>query len=835
MKKLIVIIALVIGANSYAGIFSFLKKKKSKQNTVEKTVDKFKELTDSAKVDTGMFTVYNKKGDYYFLIPKDILNRDFLIVNKVSGVPANFNDAGINKGMNYENLVVQFQLNKEQKKIYVLNYKPFVEVDSMSNIKESVAANFSKSILEYFDIEAYNADSTAVLVKVNKVYDGTKTSFNNVFGMTGVVGASPLEDYSYIKQMKSFPKNIVVKSLHTTQIPSAQTEGKLTIKVTSNLVLLPEKPMTPRFEDSRVGYFSIPRWYFNDQQHELERKRVVTRWRLEPKDKDKYFRGELTEPIKPIVFYIDPATPQQWKQKIIEGVYDWQKAFETAGFKNAIIAKEVSEDDKDFDIDDVRYSVITYVASHRANAMGPSVFDPRSGEIIESDVVWWHNVMTSVHSWMRVQTGIIDPKSRSNKFSDEHLGNAIRFVSSHEIGHTLGLKHNMGASYFYPVDSLRSPAFCKKMATAPSIMDYARFNYVAQPGDGVKDITPKIGVYDKFAIEWAYRYYPENNDAHKEQKLSQELIKQAYKDKNCHYIAQQSMRTAIDPRAQSEDLGNNAVKASEYGLKNLHRIMPQILEWTAEDGASYLEAGKLLNAVIGQWYRYAYHVLTNVGGVHINNTIQGDRQQTYTHVEKQIQKDAVNYLLKNVFTYPQWLFSGEIYRYVYPVKESPKGYRSYTPFSNYKNMQSYIMWDLLTNERLDRMISNELSNGQKAYTATELLDDLYKGIFKNTLRKKSLGLVERATQKAFVDALIIAVDRAAVAKVGKSKKLTNMQYNFETEVIFSGPKRVSEAISLKRGILLEIEKLLKQRVGTGDKTTRYHYEDLLLRIKQSLK
>lgn len=834
MKYLPIIVIFFISLNAQASMGIFSKKKEKKSEHAEKVEKKnaFKELTDSAVCDAGLFNVYKKNQNYYFLIPDSLTNRDLLIVNKISQVPANFNDAGINKGMNFENLVIQFKISKEQKKVFALQYKPFVDVSDSSRISQSVSSNFAKSILESFTIEAYNADSSAVLVKVNKVYDGTKTSFNNVFGMTGI-GTSPIGDYSYIASIKSFPQNIVVKSMQTTRIPAAQSEANLTVEITSNLVLLPAKPMTPRFEDARVGYFSTPRWYFNDGQHELEKRNAVTRWRLEPKDKEAYLRGELTEPVKPIVFYIDPATPLQWRKYIIEGIFDWQKAFEAAGFKNAIMAKEVTGQEKDFDIDDVRYSVVTYVASDKANAMGPSVYDPRSGEILESDVIWWHNVMTAVHSWMRVQTGVIDQKSRANKFSDEQMGAAIRFVSSHEIGHTLGLKHNMGASFSYSVDSLRSQSFCKKMATASSIMDYARFNYVAQPEDQVKALTPEIGAYDKFAIEWAYRYFPEN-DAHKELPKLKQMVAEAYKNPHCHYLPQQDMRTAVDPRAQSEDLGDDAVKASEYGLKNLKRIMPQILKWTTLQGEDYLEAGKLANDIIGQWNLYSYHVLANVGGVYLNNTVYGDGSKSYEFVPKEMQKKSVRYLIDNVIDYPGWLFGDKLYDYVYPVKDSPAGYREYNPFASYKNIQSYIFWDLLSNERLDRMIANEVQNGTKAYRASELMEDLYQAIFAKTLQGKPLNAVEMATQKGLIDALIIAADRNEVSKENKNLD-RDAQPAFSSEAIFSGPKRASEAISVKRGLLLRIERLMKAKVADADTNSRYHYEDMLLRINKSLR
>ena len=370
------------------------------------------------------------------------------------------------------------------------------------------------------------------------------------------------------------------------------------------------------------------------------------------------------------------------------------------------------------------------------------------------------------------------------------------------------------------------------MATAPSIMDYARFNYIAQPGDNVKSLTPKIGEYDKFAIEWAYRYYPEE-DAHKELAQLKRMVAQAYKNPNCHYLPQQDMRTAVDPRAQSEDLGDDAVKASEYGVKNLKRIMPNILKWTTSVGDDYLEAGKLANDVIGQWYIYSYHVLTNVGGVYLNNTIYGDETKSTIFVPRERQKRAVKYLIDQVITYPTWLFGDQLFNYVYPVKESPAGYQEYNPFVTYKNMQSFILWDLLTNERLDRMVANEVQNGKQAYTAAELMEDLYNAIFAKTKQSSALTIVEMATQKGFIDALIVAADRNEVSK--EKKAINDHSVNFSSDLLFSGPKRTSEAISVKRGILLRIERLLKSKVATADQSTRYHYEDMLLRIDKSLR
>ncbi len=803
-----------------AVVHSLGASEKVKQEKVEKDV--YQTIIDSATVKTGLFKVYKKKNDYYFLIPDSLLNKDFLLLNKISSVTAILNDDGFNKGMELEHKVIQFVKNKSYDRIYVAEYKPFVGVERGARIQQSVSDNYSKSMLEFLDIEAYSPDSTAVLVKVNKLYDGSSKDF------VGNLVEGTKKDLSYIEVVKSFPQNIVVKMLQT-----APRYGKnQTTKITSNLVLLPREPMQARFSDKRVGYFTTPRWYFSDEQHQLSKQELITRWRLEPKDEDleDYYQGKLVEPKKQIVYYIDPATPKQWVSYIIRGVYDWQKAFEAAGFKNAIVAKEAPVDDENFDIDDIRYSVITYAASDKANAMGPCVFDPRSGEILESDVIWWHNVMTSVHSWMRVQTGIIDDEARANKFSDKKMGEAIRFVSSHEIGHTLGLKHNMGASYSYPVDSLRSASFCREKATAPSIMDYARFNYVAQPEDKVTDITPKIGAYDKFAIDWGYRYYGQKDS----KQLLKDKLQEAQKNPELRYVPQQSMRTIIDPRGQSEDLGDDAVKASEYGLKNLKRLMPEIIKWTTQKGDNYLEAGRFWNQIIGQWYIYAYHTIANIGGVYINDAHLGDDLSTYEFVPREKQKAAVNYLLENVFTYPKWLFGSKMSNFVYPTKDAPKGYNEYNPFAQYKNMVAYIMWDLLTNERLDRMVANEAINGEKAYKAEELLDAMYKEIFAKTIKGRILSVEERANQKAFLDALIIAVDRNVVSKEKKKLQQSQSTQCLKTEVVFSGPKRISEAISLKRGILLKIEKLLKKRKRNKNNATTYHYEDMLLRIKQSL-
>ncbi|WP_410493798.1 zinc-dependent metalloprotease [Chitinophaga eiseniae] len=483
--------------------------------------------------------------------------------------------------------------------------------------------------------------------------------------------------------------------------------------------------------------------------------------------------------------------------------------------------------------------------------MGPSVLDPRSGEILEADIIWWHNVMSTLHSWVRIQTGAIDPRARSNQFSDSLMGHAIRFVSSHEVGHTLGLQHNMGSSYAFDVDSLRSPAFTSRMGgTAPSIMDYARFNYVAQPGDQVTQITPAIGVYDKFAIGWAYRYTGAKTPHEELPELNKQL-RVHENDRMYAFGEQQEVRDAIDPRSQIEDLGNDAVKASQYGLQNLKRIVPQILTWTKEEGDNYDEAGKMLNSAIGQWNQYAYHVLANVGGIYITPTVYGQKQDSYRHVEKKKQQAAVHYLIGEVFNTPDWLFKNDIYTKSYPIKESPIGNIEYGALVYAKSLQSYLYYDLLRDERLSRMLENEAANGKAAYTVTDLMSDMHQGIFAKTLRSQSLDIYERNSQKGFVDALIISIDksvvRSDVKKIQPAPTPAIAQqfcsFNLQTpagedrasrNMMYFAVNRVSDAVSAKRGELTRLLQLLNSKKHNADRATADHYNDLIIRINQAL-
>lgn len=836
------------------------KKNKKKETTEEVSKTDFEKIaSESNLVSRGMFNVYAQDGKYYFEIPVSLLQRDMLVVNKLQRVPFELNDAGVNRGTNYETQMIRFEWNKEEKKIRVRQSRPLPESPENDAITRSVRDNFISPLIADFKLEACNADSTSVIIQINDIYDGSETSINNVFDNINL-GTSAVKDLSRIMSIKAFPNNIVATSELTTKVHEGMSAVNVTVEVSSSLVLLPEKPMMGRLDDPKVGYFTKDLLYFSDSQQKTEEKKYITRWRLEPKpeDREAYLRGELVEPEKPIVFYIENSTPYRWRKYIKQGIEDWQVAFERAGFKNAIIAKELP-DSIAANADDINYSVVTYAASSKANAMGPSILDPRSGEILEADIMWWHNVISMVQEWITVQTGAIDPKARGTKLPDEMMGDAIRFVACHEVGHSLGLRHNMMGSWTFPTDSLRSKSFTDKMnSTASSIMDYARYNYVAQPGDGVTAVSPHIGPYDIFAIEYGYRWYGLPTPEAEKDVLYDFLNK--HNGRLYKYSEAQDPRSAVDPRAQNEDLGDDPVRSSELGIANLKRIVPEIIKWTTtgEKGQTYEEASRLYYAVITQWNNYLYHVMANIGGIYIENTTVGDGVKTYTYVEKEKQEASLDFLLNEVLCYPRWLFDMEISDYTFLLRKNPTGVIEYAPSQILKNTQGYIFWDLLSNDRLMRMLENELKNGKKAFTVVEMMDKMHNSIFATTIKGGTPDVMERNLQKGFLDALITAAAENEGVKINKQLTTTSGNpYLFHhtpwcshdefaieqaermgarRELSFYGGQvnRISDAISVKRGELLRIKKLLESRRNTSDTAARYHYDDMILRINTAL-
>ncbi|WP_439695677.1 zinc-dependent metalloprotease [Mucilaginibacter sp. AW1-7] len=777
-------------------------------------IKKFSDLiTGKMKADSGLFNTYKVDGKYYCEIPDSLLSREMLVVTRYVKTPAGLRTFGQQYGGEQLNEQV-WKWERHDKQVFIRVPSYSVRADSTSDMYQSVKNSNLDAVLASFDIKAFNKDTTGVLIDVTDFYNGDIAAIGlsddvkKAYKISGVDGAR-----SYIDTIKSFPINLEARTLKTYrsgESPTDNSNGAVTFELNTSMVLLPKTPMKPRISDARVGFFGQRQTDYGTDKQKSEVTAYIHRWKLEPKDPAAYAKGQLVEPKKQIIYYIDPATPKKWVPYLIAGINDWNKAFEAAGFKNAIVGKEAptKKQDPEFSTEDARYSVIRYFASDVENAYGPHVSDPRSGEILESHVGWYHNVMNLLRDWYLIQTAAVNPAARKAQFTDEQMGELIRFVSSHEIGHTLGLPHNFGSSYAYAVDSLRSKSFTDKHGTAPSIMDYARFNYIAQPGDNVTHLYPQIGEYDLWAVKWGYSWFPGNKTADEEKDILADWTNKKAGNP-LYYFGRQG--TSIDPRLQNEDLGDNAMKASTYGIANLKRILPNLEKWTYQKNEDYSDVSELYNEVLGQYYRYMGHVTTNIGGMNENFKTYDQKGPVYDFIGKALQHDAVVFLNKQIFTTPYWLID----------KAELGKFDNGVMYNRIKGMQVAVLGNVLSQSRLARMYDNEAKNGTAAYTVANLLDDLRPGIF-STGKPDAF---KRNLQRGYVENLRSLLTDDFRGFPG-----------FPPQVLASfGLTPINMALSDIRPMVRAELKIIDASLPKGgDALTAAHYADLKLRIKEAL-
>jgi Met-zincin/Domain of unknown function (DUF5117)/Domain of unknown function (DUF5118) len=792
-------------------------------------------ITDKAKTQKGLFTVHKVEDKYFLEIPDSILGREFLAITRVAKTTTG---AGYG-GEEVNEQVLRWEKGPDNKLFLRVVFHVNMATDSLP-IYQAVKNSNVEPIAAALDVKALGKDSvTNTSSSVIEVTDFFKSD-NQVLSLPASAKrqyniTAPMMDRTFLNYIKTFPINTEVRVTRTygAAVPppslfgpagpppliAANEAGVITVELNTSMILLPKKPYKRRFYDERVSYFSDGYTNYGLDVNKAQGERFITRWRLEPKPEDveKMKRGELVEPMKPIVYYIDPATPVKWRKYLKMGVDDWQKAFEKAGFKNAIMAKDWPEKDENMSLEDARFSAIRYFASDVQNAYGPHVHDPRSGEILESHIGWYHNVMSLLRDWYMIQTAAVDPRARKIKFDDELMGQLIRFVSSHEVGHTLGLPHNMGSSSATPVENLRNKAWVEANGHTSSIMDYARFNYVAQPEDNITapGLFPRIGDYDMWAIEWGYKPIFDK-DEYEEKAVLNEWVKAKANNPRFRFLRQRIIPT--DPRAQTEDLSDNAMKASEYGIKNLKRILPNLSNWSFEKGEAFETLDELYGNVVGQFRRYMGHVTANIGGIYEDPKTYDQDGVVFTPVPKATQKEAVNFLLKNAFETQTWLLDWN----------QLKKFNQDQVVDEMRSFQQGVLYSVLDPGRLSRIAESVAMNGAQAYGMDELMDDLRKGIWSEVYARKATDIYRRNLQKAFVEGLSNIL-RMQAPPGGVDRRLPS-RFGFT----FANA-RISDIISVAKGTLRTLRTDIKAALPLiADKMTRYHLQDVVDRIDQAL-
>lgn len=737
----------------------------------------------------AMIRVSKTQDKWFFTVADSIIGREILAVSRFTSTPANCGKYG---GENFRTEVFYFEKTADGKNLLLRTRELYAYADTLDAISKAVKASSMDPIIATLKIEektktGYKVNVTNFVLSDNVL--GLPSTLKTYFGATGFNSS-----LSYVESIHSYPINTEIRAVRTYNLNSKYDSPTVTVGTNTSFLLLPKEPMQARIFDPRVGFFTDSYYSFSDIQQQVERTTVITRRRLEPKseeDAERQRNGELIEPKKQIVYYIDPATPKQWRPYLIQGIKDWNAAFEQAGWKNAITALEWPENDSTMSMEDSRYSVIMYLASDIANAYGPQNHDPRSGEILESHVGWYHNVMSLVHHWYQIQCGANDPEARNAKFSDELMGELIRFVSSHEIGHTLGLRHNFGASATVPVDSLRSNDYLTKYGFCPSIMDYARFNYVAQPEDkiDIKNLFPRINYYDKWAIEWGYKPNYKATDAESDRYLLNiSTSEKLTANPNIIWYDGEGLRN--DPRRQTEDLGDDAAKANTLGIENLKRIVPNLREWNYWGGDNTdSRLAEMYNELLNQFTRYCNHVATNLSGVYHTPLAPEQEGIVYQYPPKEKAESVIRFFEKQVIEAPRWLVD--------------------VPYADRIFINADEMLERIADRVLPRLCSGSaITNVNPNYGSAQYLEDLVKAFFKDFNTSAPLTRYQRHLQQMLVKNLCSAYES------GRNNAATDV-----TAAIYATLKDMDQRFS---------------KATNADKTTQAHYLQLADQIKRAI-
>jgi len=766
-------------------------------------------IKDDFVKDEGIFNVYQDDQTYYYEIPDAMLGQEFLLVTRIAKTADNIGYGG----QKANTQVVRWDRTGDKIFLRVVGYENRGAEDSP--IFESVRNSNLEPIVRAFDVAALNADTTGIVIDATSLYTSDIPSLGLPSFRRSSYSVRRLDsNRSYISSVKSFPENVEVRHVLTyeaTNAPSNSSTNTITVEMAQSMVKLPDNPMQPRLCDERVGLFSVRFTEYNGEQHRAEQKCYVTRWRLEPSDPEAYARGELVEPVEPIIYYVDQNTPEKWRQPLIDGVNDWQKSFEAAGFKNAIIGKMAprAEEDPDFSPEDARYSVIRYFASDIQNASGPHVHDPRTGEILESDINWYHNVMQLLRNWYLIQTAAVNPAAQTKDFEDDVMAELVRFVSAHEVGHTIGFQHNMGSSHAYTVDQLRDPEFTSTHGTAPSIMDYARFNYVAQPEDGVTQFGPMVGEYDDWATKWTYSWIAGDRTPDEEFLILNEWVKERADDPAMLFLSGFG-----DPRQQTENISNDEMEASRLGVLNLQRILDNLVEWTAEEGKDWAQLQELYGQVGSQFNRYMGHVSSNIGGVYEQPKTSDQDGVVYSPVPEERQRRAVQWMADHVFTTPEWMIRDDIMDRIENggITGRIRGY------------QVSGISRLLDPQKLARLLDGETRWDGDQYTVSELMADMRSAIFSKLSSGASVDSYRRNVQRGYVDRL---------------EFLMTLDFNASSTLARFGFQSIdADESDLRMLVKAELETLKSQVDRGADRTrdamTRLHLRDLSDRIEHIL-